>query len=1109
MPKSNFLRKKNKTGATADFKRLKAKVGKRAPQAASHTDTSFKSKRVKVSAQSILHDLGDEDAVTARGQGVQELLVQLRHYSPASKREALAGLKSIVDRHRSFAEVNFARLAEASLELAVCFDNDVRKGLLAFQETLLNCVSARTFSPFANLYMAYVVSAMTSLTKGVRRDSLTLLALMLARFPAAVADRAERLAPNYATLLAADPASKKHAGRAEALQSLVSLFRAVSRRYGSGGSGGKAGGGVDGGGGGGSGLGTARLSWKQGSRRNGALMLCPCSAHMLAGNADSRGGGTGGAGPNADSPQIKALASILPTVLERLREVWIEALAAVPPDIGLMQNVVHVLLEAIASPAWTAAGGGVANSVTTNDGGMGTNSAAVVPWHVATGHGTGERAGGGASAWFSRFVPLVLEAFPVRPLEGELLGNVEEERLRAIQGLNMGLCELVVAACAGPGAIAAADAAAPDASGAGGGEDPSEWLAPVLAHVHEVLRDEVGRSGVAGPQISSVLRVLSAATHNPAGKSSAFSDWTAQRQRLLSAFGDFLESLPAHCEAKLLCIRFVCRLATTLLRGAANDEAVGDDAETPPEVCRWLRSLPELLCRWGGEFPRDSDAVLGVLVEVAKHALPPQQPLAATGTNVGGNPNGKGKAKGKTTSTGGALAAGSGGRGGAWAVASSELLRSIEPALLVEFFGDQGFLLLPAAAQRNAVSFLYHLPSIPGKVVCELAAACSEPAALDKDVRSFVLEVMHHRRRSLSPSAYLGFLVSILTASAEVRNTGGAKRTAGQRAGGSTGGGKRRRQRSGVTGGGGGATHGEEPTTVAVVAPPTLWETVFGRDEVTGAVCNSLAMIGTRGGKLLEALQPTLLQLLRHRSIRQGGGGSAGKGEKKQGTAGGRGSSDVSVVRSLDEISLAAALQGQRAAMACVLCCWEGLDVATEFSRSPAPADTNNGSGNAKPAPSPLSALEKPMAAACVWAMKTAGTVEAAEKARGAHLLRPVLVLVKRWPALLPLMVALIVETTSEVVEAAKHDAADAAMQDRTVGIGGTQPLEPILRCLQTVVRDQGLQGQLRRRHIGVLREGARTLCAALDGSPLKGVVVQLQADVDVLGGGAVEDRLD
>lgn len=61
------------------------------------------------------------------GWTCQELIVQLRHYSPASKREALAGLKSIVDRHRAFAEVTFARLAEASLELVVCFDSDVRK----------------------------------------------------------------------------------------------------------------------------------------------------------------------------------------------------------------------------------------------------------------------------------------------------------------------------------------------------------------------------------------------------------------------------------------------------------------------------------------------------------------------------------------------------------------------------------------------------------------------------------------------------------------------------------------------------------------------------------------------------------------------------------------------------------------------------------------------------------------------------------------------------------------------------------------------------------------------------------------------------------------------
>lgn len=400
-----------------------------------------------------------------------------------------------------------------------------KRGLLVFQEALLACVPARTFSPFADLYMAYVVSAMTSLKKNVRRDSLALLALLLARFPAAVADRAERLAPNYATLLAADPASKKHAGRAEALQSLVSLFKAVSRRHGRGREGGVLPEGGGRGSGGGAAAAAARLSWKQGSRRNGALMLCPCAAVSSSVEFSSNSGGGGGTDSNAP-PQIRALASILPTVLERLREVWIEALAAVPPDIGLMQSVVRVLLEVIASPAWTAAAGGL----TGDDGGIkisdnsGSNNKNPTIWHNA-GASQNDTV---VSTWFLRFVPLVLEAFPVRPLEGELLGDVEEERLRAIQGLNMGLCELVVAACAGPGAIAAG-ALTGGATGGGEAEEPSEWLAPILAHVHEVLRDGVGRSGVAGPQISSVLRVLSAAAYNPAGKSSAFSDWTAQR----------------------------------------------------------------------------------------------------------------------------------------------------------------------------------------------------------------------------------------------------------------------------------------------------------------------------------------------------------------------------------------------------------------------------------------------------------------------------------------------------------------------------------------------------------------------------------------------------
>lgn len=379
-------------------------------------------------------------------------------------------------------------------------------------------------------------------------------------------------------------------------------------------------------------------------------------------------------------------------------------------------------------------------------------------------------------------------------------------------------------------------------------------------------------------------------------------------------------------------------------------------------------------------------------------------------------------------------------------------------------------------------------------------------------------KVMHHRRRSLSPSAYLGFLVSILTASADVKKNGAGKRTAKQRPGdvgagdvNGGGGGKRRRQRPGTTrNDDGGDKPDEESATAAAaaasLAPPTLWETVFGRDEVTGAVCNSLAMIGTRGGALLEALQPTLLQLLRHRNIRGGDRGGGKRGKKQQVSTGEGG--DVSVLRSLDEEPAASLLQGQRAAMACVLCCWEGLDLAAAAAAAASPpAPAGNVKGAAKP--SPLSALERPMAAACVLAMKTAGTAEAAEKARGARLLRPVLVLVKRWPALLPLMLALIVQASSEAAPVTAQNGEGTAMLEDGVDGGGGRSrssLEPILRCLQTVVRDPGLQGQLRRRHMGVLRESASKLRDALEGTPLRDVVVQLRADVDVLGGGVVDD---
>lgn len=354
-------------------------------------------------------------------------------------------------------------------------------------------------------------------------------------------------------------------------------------------------------------------------------------------------------------------------------------------------------------------------------------------------------------------------------------------------------------------------------------------------------------------------------------------------------------------------------------------------------------------------------------------------------------------------------------------------------------------------------------------------------------------KVLHHRRKSVSPGVYLEFLVGVVTGiGAEgVKQVSAVKRTADGQGEAEHelghGRGKRRRRHLHADGDSPRLEEDKPPPSPSTPTPPALWEDVFERDEVTGAVCNSLAMLGTRGGALLGALRPTLEKLLRGGSrdgsaAAGGGKGQSGgsDGEEQATTAsggGGHGAADRA-----EEARLVESLQRQRAAMACLLCCWQGLNAEPPSPNQAGDAMHSSAPAAGAPSTSPLSALERPMARACVQAMRVAGRVDAAEKARGARLLRPVLVLVKRWHSLLPLILDSIVE---------------AVASDRE-----TRSAEPLVRCLQAVVCDSWLREHLRRRHLSSLREATETLCKTSDMYPLHGLVVQLRADVELLGGG-------
>lgn len=226
-------------------------------------------------------------------------------------------------------------------------DRAVRTALLEYQTHLLDGLNPTLLTPFADLYTAYTVSALTSLHKGVRRDGLALLTLLLKTCPAAIAQRCSVLLPNYANLMASDPASKAQALRWSAAQSLLALLHAT----------------------------TAALPqqqhsdssvlssqthnindvpWISGSTQNSAFLTWQfTTASASATSLD------------AMHPSAAALIQALPVLLDRLYDMWVEACgsstttaakstaaaAVFPANTDQLQLVLDILLSLATHPS--------------------------------------------------------------------------------------------------------------------------------------------------------------------------------------------------------------------------------------------------------------------------------------------------------------------------------------------------------------------------------------------------------------------------------------------------------------------------------------------------------------------------------------------------------------------------------------------------------------------------------------------------------------------------------------------------------------------------------------------------------------------------------------
>ena len=207
-----------KTHIPSDFKRLKAKVGKRAPQKANVTETKFKTASVQVKSQTINattdpdndEALNRKEIITSKGKHLSQLLAQLNHPSPSVRISSLQGMKDATKSTPDAVIFNHLAALIPSLSKSMVDDDfKVRKlARIIFQDVIIRIGTNHAkekMIPFLPLSLAYVASALHSLDQDVRYDGSIALEIVCTHFRSELKKEKEvrsllTTIPSYVTL---------------------------------------------------------------------------------------------------------------------------------------------------------------------------------------------------------------------------------------------------------------------------------------------------------------------------------------------------------------------------------------------------------------------------------------------------------------------------------------------------------------------------------------------------------------------------------------------------------------------------------------------------------------------------------------------------------------------------------------------------------------------------------------------------------------------------------------------------------------------------------------------------------------------------------------------
>eukprot|EP00471_Norrisiella_sphaerica_P011766 CAMPEP_0184494546 /NCGR_PEP_ID=MMETSP0113_2-20130426/28999_1 /TAXON_ID=91329 /ORGANISM="Norrisiella sphaerica, Strain BC52" /LENGTH=214 /DNA_ID=CAMNT_0026880347 /DNA_START=25 /DNA_END=665 /DNA_ORIENTATION=+ len=167
--------------APKDFKKLKRKVGRRAPLKPNETKTGFKFRRVNVAAQSILEEKGDK--VTKRKLNLDDLMIKMKHYSSSVRKTGYLGIDELYESHTDVIMTELPKVLAALFEGLTDSGKQAREACVDTLSAIIGDIDSNLFTPLAPLCAAHLRAALTHINTGVRTDGVEALKAIAESLP--------------------------------------------------------------------------------------------------------------------------------------------------------------------------------------------------------------------------------------------------------------------------------------------------------------------------------------------------------------------------------------------------------------------------------------------------------------------------------------------------------------------------------------------------------------------------------------------------------------------------------------------------------------------------------------------------------------------------------------------------------------------------------------------------------------------------------------------------------------------------------------------------------------------------------------------------------------